>query len=235
MASRSSKHDTTTKTAPIMRVKKTAGPAAVFDADGVAVTLIPGQGYPPDHWIVKAHGWAFEEDWDAPPLPVAVVSPVADTTYAPVATARLEAARAELADLERKPKAALPGTNIDDLAASLQARAARAEALRLTIPTLERDVMLERRNQIEATLSVEGVAFDQAFDAFEEARERFARARADFEAAQFAWNAAQHRQNAVAQRLSDENLKLAGHEGRHFGGDGTLDSSAAGLNVGWSA
>jgi hypothetical protein len=194
--------------------------SVVYDAHTASFTvLVPGSVFASDNPVVSAHSWAFEPT-DDPLADELAGADVTSVSLAPprvdyAAQERLNGVMAEIASLSERIAPPKTGVDVDALAGKLLERNARREALELTVPALEREVLVSKYKAAERRAELDGEAYERAALKSNEAKETFLRANPDMQrAVQLVANASRTMDRSQAA-LADAEAALARHDNRH--------------------
>jgi hypothetical protein len=194
--------------------------SVVYDADTATFTvLVPGMVFTSDNPVVSEHAWAFEPT-DDPLADDLADADVRSVSLAPprvdyAAQERLNGVLAEIASLSERIAPPRTGADVDALAGKLLERNARRAALELTVPALEREVLVSKYRAAERRARLDGEAHERAALKSNEIKEAFLKANADMQrAVQIVANASRTMDRSQAA-LADAEAALARHDNRH--------------------
>jgi hypothetical protein len=206
-------------TASAVRVRPGVESVVYDPDDGTFAVLVPGMLFASDNPIVGMHGWAFEPS-DDPLTDDPDDGEVRSVSLAPppvdqAAQERLNSVLAEIASLSERIAPPRTGADVDALAVKLQERNARREALELTLPALEREVLAGRLVAAERRAQLDGEAYERAVIKSDDAKQLFLNANDDMRRAVGRMANAERTMVRGQTALADAEAALARHDRRH--------------------
>jgi hypothetical protein len=217
----------------VVRVKRGVMSTAFDASTGHNTVLVAGSLFPSTHALVKSHAWAFEPADDSP-VSAATVAASRNGVVSFAATPpnggtvdairRLEEVQAEIAALSKPLPTPRAAVDVSRLADELGHRDHRRRALEMTLPVLQREVLIGQIASAEAVAEVEQDALQDTAALFAETEGKFLMIRGEFEQVQHAHIAAQQRATSTAVRVQDSIRALEEHDQRH----GFVDADMSG-------